>query len=462
METRFEKLRAMALKAAPKPKILGFKKGWVVRWAVLCGFILLHSALTIALRVEAIMTDIHNPCINSTQVCMTEMVKLFLAFVACLLFDARGSVALLLTQLEKAFVEEGADLLKLCVPAVLYTVQNNLQYVIETSPLFVIMYDCKVITTALFYTYMLNRGFSLKEWSTIIALTFGIAAVQSAESDVHYHHASEVVGTLSVILACLTSGFAGVFFEKTLKDSKSSIWMINFQLSMISSSLSMFTCLMEDTEDISKRGFFTGYDKWVVAVIILQGLAGLSIALVVKFSDNIYKGFAAGVSIVMACLIDHYIFSKEVWTDASYVGIVLIFGSFSYYSLFLDTYEGEEVAGGTPHYAGATPAKPLRADWEKEREKDVEVGAGVAVPLSGNSPLIARPGANTHGNSSPCGDIEPERVPEDADDVKVHVRRWPVTEAALGAVSSVANWFSERDYSGPRARLSSKVGPALD
>ncbi len=459
METRFEKLRAMALKAAPKPKILSLKKGWVVRWAVLCGFILLHAALTIALRVEAIMTDIHNPCINSTQVCMTEMVKLFLAFVACLLFDARSSVALLLTQLEKAFVEEGADLLKLCVPAVLYTVQNNLQYVIETSPLFVIMYDCKVITTALFYTYMLNRGFSLKEWSTIIALTFGIAAVQSAESDVHYHHASEVVGTLSVILACLTSGFAGVFFEKTLKDSKSSIWMINFQMSMISSSLSMFTCLMEDTEDISKRGFFTGYDKWVVAVIILQGLAGLSIALVVKFSDNIYKGFAAGVSIVMACLIDHYIFSNQVWTGASYAGIILIFGSFSYYSLYLDTFEGE-VAAGAPHYAGATPAKPLRAD--REKEKDVEVGAGVALPLSGRSPLFARPVAHTLGDSTPGADIEPERVPEDADDAKIHVKRWPITEAALGAVSYIVNWFSESDYSGSRARLNSKVGPALD
>ena len=217
------------------------------------------------------------------------------------------------------------------------------------------MYDCKVITTALFYTYMLDRGFSLKEWSTIIALTFGIASVQSAESDVHYHHASEVVGTLSVIFACLTSGFAGVFFEKTLKDSKSSIWMINFQLSLISSSLSMFTCLMEDTEDISKRGFFTGYDQWVVAVIILQGFAGLSIALVVKFSDNIYKGFAAGVSIVMACLIDHYIFGNQVWTSASHVGVILIFGSFGYYSLFLDTYEGEEMVIGSCHTTQVPP-----------------------------------------------------------------------------------------------------------
>ena len=451
-----DNMRKMGMKLSQKSSKL-FKKGWMLRWAVLCGFILLHAALTIALRVEAIMTDIHNPCISSTQVCMTEMVKLFLAFIACLLFDARGSVALLLTQLEKAFVEEGADLLKLCVPAVLYTVQNNLQYVIETSPLFVIMYDCKVITTALFYTYMLNRGFSLKEWSSIIALTFGIAAVQSAESDVHYHHASEVVGTLSVILACITSGFAGVFFEKTLKDSKSSIWMINFQLSLISSSLSMFTCLMEDTEDISKRGFFTGYDQWVVAVIVLQGLAGLSIALVVKFSDNIYKGFAAGVSIVVACLIDHYIFGNQVWTEASYVGVTLIFVSFGYYSLFLDAYEGEDLMIGSPIYAGATPVKPHRS--EKDKTGDMETGA-VVVPHQ--SPLIARPVAQAHSSTGASMDVESDCAPEELEDAKVHVRRWPVTEAALGVLSSIAGWFSERDYTGPRARLSSKVGPALD
>jgi len=39
-----------------------------------------------------------------------------------------------------AFVDEGADLLKLCVPAILYTIQNYFQYVIAMlfSPFFLL------------------------------------------------------------------------------------------------------------------------------------------------------------------------------------------------------------------------------------------------------------------------------------------------------------------------------------
>ena len=38
------------------------------------------------------------------------------------------------------------------------------------------------------------------------------------------------IGLLAVVVACLTSGFSGVYFEKILKGSKTSLWIRNIQL----------------------------------------------------------------------------------------------------------------------------------------------------------------------------------------------------------------------------------------
>lgn len=41
-------------------------------------------------------------------------------------------------------------------------------------------------------------------------------------------------GLLTVVTACFLSGFAGIYFEKILKGSEASVWLRNFQLSILS------------------------------------------------------------------------------------------------------------------------------------------------------------------------------------------------------------------------------------
>lgn len=41
---------------------------------------------------------------------------------------------------------------------------------------------------------------------------------------------SQFVGLMAVLLACVSSGFAGVYFEKILKETRQSIWVRNIQL----------------------------------------------------------------------------------------------------------------------------------------------------------------------------------------------------------------------------------------
>ena len=49
-------------------------------------------------------------------------------------------------------------------------------------------------------------------------------------SDEEANLSKSIVGLVAVLCACFSSGFAGVYFEKVLKSSRSSLWMRNVQL----------------------------------------------------------------------------------------------------------------------------------------------------------------------------------------------------------------------------------------
>lgn len=200
-------------------------------------FIILHAATLDASRSPS------SHFLASTVVVCTELTKLILSCCLSFYFDGQLSIKQFQGALYKAFVDDGLDVLKLCLPAILYTVQNNLQYIIESAPLLMVLYQSKIVTTAIFFTMMLSRRLSIKEWCAILTLAIGVSIVESSQHEIVPHHTGNVVGMLAVITACTTSGFAGVYYEKVLKSSKTSIWIINVMLSMMSCSFSMVSAL---------------------------------------------------------------------------------------------------------------------------------------------------------------------------------------------------------------------------
>lgn len=56
------------------------------------------------------------------------------------------------------------------------------------------------------------------------------------------------------------------------------------------------------------NGFFYGYNNTVLFVIVLQAVGGLVVAVVVKYADNILKGFAAAFSILTSCTMCYFWF----------------------------------------------------------------------------------------------------------------------------------------------------------
>lgn len=63
---------------------------------------------------------------------------------------------------------------------------------------------------------------------------------------------------------------------------KVSLWIRNIQMGLPSLILSLISSLVYDYTPITSYGFFHGYTKLVVLVIVVQAGGGLLVALVVK------------------------------------------------------------------------------------------------------------------------------------------------------------------------------------
>jgi UDP-sugar transporter A1/2/3 len=74
---------------------------------------------------------------------------------------------------------------------------------------------------------------------------------------------------------------------------------------------------------VSEKGLFYGYNNIVWLVIFLQAIGGLVVAVVVKYADNILKGFAASFSIITSCIICYFFFDFQP-NSLFVVGAILV------------------------------------------------------------------------------------------------------------------------------------------
>lgn len=210
------------------------------RWASLIVFFIQNSLLVIVLRLCAMYSSQVGDYITTTAVLFAEIIKALLSLVIIFITEADSDRVQFVTIIKSAFIDDYYDCIRLSIPSVLYCIQNNLQYIIDSAPLFLVVYQLKIVTTAIFYaTVLANRRLPIKEWMTIVLLALGVSMVESSQKDIQSHHPGTITGMVAVIIACFTSGFAGVYFEKIVKSSRSSIWVINLQMSIISCLISI-------------------------------------------------------------------------------------------------------------------------------------------------------------------------------------------------------------------------------
>ncbi|KAK6535408.1 hypothetical protein TWF694_001869 [Orbilia ellipsospora] len=329
-----------------------------------------NSALILIMHYSRIMpTSPGGRYLTSTAVLMNEVIKLLICSVVAYYDQTKKD-----DQNEKASIWRTAwnvysevfkrDSWKLAVPAILYTLQNTLQYVAISNldaATFQVTYQLKILTTALFSVTMLGRKLSVRQWLSLVLLTTGVAIVQlptptppspdpepksffkyiqdftssrfgtpeSVPKDDPITQMNGTLGFTAVIIACIISGLAGVYFEKILKGASATVWVRNIQLSFF--SLFPALCLvLKDGGEISKRGFFGGYNDVVWTAIGFQAMGGIVVALCVNYADNIAKNFATSISIILSCIASVYYFNFVISLNFSIGSSIVIFATYLY------------------------------------------------------------------------------------------------------------------------------------
>ncbi|MFH4979225.1 hypothetical protein AB6A40_005934 [Gnathostoma spinigerum] len=264
---------------------------------------------------------------STTVVLLSESVKCFLSF-GLLLHTFNFRLIEFKRCLENDFVGKPLDLIKMSVPSIMYAIQNNLDFVALSNldaGTYQVTSQLKVVTTAIFMIVLLGRRFSLRRWIGIVLLTCGVATVQlNATEKVTVTASGDnyLIGLLAVLFTCITAGFAGVWFEMMLKDgTKTPFWIRNLQMYTCGIVSASVACYVADYDSILRRGFFYGYKPEVFCIIGLLSIGGIYISLVMKYLDNLYKSFAASVSIVLVVFLSYFLFENV------HIGFFLLVGS---------------------------------------------------------------------------------------------------------------------------------------
>lgn len=278
-------------------------------------------------------------------VMVTEIAKFF---GSCILEHVTTN-GQLLKSVKENVLDRPMDALKISVPALLYLVQNTLLYVALSNlsaPLFQVTYQGKLVTTAVVSVIMLQRRYNVKQWVCLVALSMGVATVVLGEKKGDGKDESDesgdkptqsmAVGLIAVTIACFCSAFAGVYFEKVLKKGSGtaapvSMWMRNIQLAFFSIVIATFQCLGQGGDTGESKSFLHGFTFPVWCLVGLQAGGGLLVAAVIKYADNVLKGLATGVSVVVATACSTVLFGTPLTGQFS-AGAVIILGSVYFFS----------------------------------------------------------------------------------------------------------------------------------
>lgn len=244
--------------------------------------------------------------------------------------------------------------------------QNNLIYIATQyldAPTCQVLYQLKIITTALCSVAVLHRALSRQQWVSLLVLFFGASMVQisslrleraadaassgsssassassltstalldgseAGEADAGWIP-DEWKGGAAILTAVFLSGFAGVYFEKVLKQSDTDLWTRNVQLGIFG-ILFGFLGLVFSSKDmaiVQSNGLLAGFDLLVWIVVLDVSAGGLLVAVVVKYADNIAKGFATSVSIILSALTTTILLGQTM-TLLFVVGTSLVLGA---------------------------------------------------------------------------------------------------------------------------------------
>jgi len=281
--------------------------------------------------------------------------------------------------IKRETLDAEAGMLRYALPAVLYTIQNNLWYFGLSnldSVSAAVAAQAKILTTAVFSMLLLSRKFSCMHWSGLLLLMLGLVVMKAGPGDGGRGGGGRYyLGLLAMLGACTCSGYAGTYLEKLFKQFSSSVWTTNLRLQVFCLPVSALATLSE-LESIAGGGFFQGWSGITCAAVLDNAIGGFLVAFAMKYADNILKTFAVSMSLVLNCLLSATFLSVHL-TPQAITGVALVIAATFLYSVAgsFGT-RGDKVASYSAHQSlpvdEAPEMKIVRVDPEEQEGKQVD------------------------------------------------------------------------------------------
>eukprot|EP00929_Paragymnodinium_shiwhaense_P054581 TRINITY_DN27362_c0_g1_i1.p1 TRINITY_DN27362_c0_g1~~TRINITY_DN27362_c0_g1_i1.p1 ORF type:complete len:352 (+),score=30.78 TRINITY_DN27362_c0_g1_i1:99-1154(+) len=319
---------------APAPMLWGIP----LKWVSLVLMVVHMVGMVLILRVSRTQHVEGPRYLSSTAILFSEIGKFIFSTVLHWFTTRRAGT--FSSDIAKHFVTERVELLKTAVPSLLYTAQNNLLFIglsHLTAGTYQVTYQLKILVTAGLSVVILGTKLSHEKWGSLVVLTAGVALVnrRALDGSKPDGHGDSIIGIGAVLAACFTSGLAGVYLEKILKQTTASLFIRNMQLASFASGFALCIALKTDGEAIRQHGFLQGYSPLVWGVIVCQAIGGLLVAAVMRYADNILKCFGCAIGIIFTCIIS-VLQLNEFAVDGSFLaGTSLVLSATAVYSLGL-------------------------------------------------------------------------------------------------------------------------------
>ncbi|CAI5716036.1 unnamed protein product [Hyaloperonospora brassicae] len=231
---------------------------------------------------------------------------------------------------------EPIETLFYAVPSLLYTIDNNLNYVIlrfMDATTLAVLWNLKIVVTAVLFRFVLKRTLSELRKIAIVLLLVGVLTSQSthlrAQGDVlnpltSSRNETQPVDTLAadastrdfglgvllVLVGVTLSSCASVFTEWTFKRKSDCpfLWQ-NLQMYVFGIAFNTAGVLLVESDDIVTKGFFHDFNHWTVAVIAVHSIGGIGVGFILKYLDNIACVYAHAMAMVLTMLFSMVFFS---------------------------------------------------------------------------------------------------------------------------------------------------------
>ena len=291
----------------------------LLKYAALSVFVVQNSGVYLLMRYSKVAPRSHGGADynSAVAVAMQEACKLPLC-VLLYMIECGGPRAMA-TALVADIASNGREWVQLALPAFLYTLQNNALYLGLTyleAAIAQVTYQGKIFTTAIFSICLLGRRLNCCQWLALVLLVVGMLLVQGVPArlytsqrridstaevrslgpgrhlqlnlgasrslvsrlwlelgtllEAHAEDQRFIIGVGAILVACVCSSFAGVYFEMMLKRSSSSLWLRNIQLDLFSSAIAVGSVCLHEDPLVRAEGWLHGFGvvTWTMKAVL--------------------------------------------------------------------------------------------------------------------------------------------------------------------------------------------------